>query len=44
MLIDCGQCEFRAVACGDCLVTVLVEADHVIAAAGGKVIADVIKT
>jgi hypothetical protein len=25
MLIDCGQCEFRAVACGDCLVTVLVE-------------------
>jgi hypothetical protein len=25
MLIDCGQCEFRAVACGDCLVTALVE-------------------
>ncbi len=25
MLIDCGQCEFRAVACGDCLITVLVE-------------------
>jgi hypothetical protein len=25
MLIDCGHCEFRAVACGDCLVTVLVE-------------------
>lgn len=23
MLIDCGQCEFRKVACGDCLVTVL---------------------
>ncbi len=25
MLIDCGQCEFRKVACGDCLVTVLLE-------------------
>jgi hypothetical protein len=25
MLIDCRQCEFRTVACGDCLVTVLVE-------------------
>ena len=25
MLIDCGQSEFRAVACGDCLVTVLAE-------------------
>ena len=25
MLIDCAQCEFRAVACGDCLVTALVE-------------------
>ena len=25
MLIDCGQCEFRKVACGNCLVTVLLE-------------------
>ena len=25
MLIDCGQCAFRAVACSDCLVTALVE-------------------
>ena len=25
MLIDCRQCEFRKVACGDCLVTVLLE-------------------
>ncbi len=25
MLIDCGQCEFRKIACGDCLVTVLLE-------------------
>ena len=25
MLIDCGQCEFRKVACGDYLVTVLLE-------------------
>jgi hypothetical protein len=25
MLIDCGQCEFHKVACGDCLVTVLLD-------------------
>ena len=25
MVIDCSQCEFRRVACGDCLVTVLAE-------------------
>jgi hypothetical protein len=25
MVIDCAQCEFRRVACGDCLVTVLME-------------------
>lgn len=25
MVIDCAQCEFRAVACGNCLVTVLAE-------------------
>jgi hypothetical protein len=35
MLIDCGQCEFRAVACGDCLVTVLVE-NGSSGAAGGR--------
>ena len=28
MVIDCAQCEFRAVACGDCLVTVLVNYDE----------------
>ena len=33
MLIDCGQCEFRAVACGDCLVTALVENEPGAAAA-----------
>jgi len=25
MVIDCGQCAFRDVACGDCLITALVE-------------------
>src|SRR5512142_534140 len=25
MLIDCGQCEFHKVACGDCMVTVLLD-------------------
>ena len=28
MVIDCAQCEFRVVACGDCLVTVLVNYDE----------------
>ena len=28
MVIDCAQCEFQAVACGDCLVTVLVNYDE----------------
>jgi hypothetical protein len=28
MVIDCAQCEFRAVACGDCLVTDLVRYDE----------------
>ena len=27
MVIDCSQCEFHPVACGDCLVTVLLEND-----------------
>lgn len=25
MVIDCGRCELRELACGDCLVTVLAE-------------------
>jgi hypothetical protein len=25
MLIDCGQCEFHKVACGDCLITALLD-------------------
>jgi hypothetical protein len=25
MVIDCGRCQFRPVACGECLVTVLME-------------------
>ena len=28
MVIDCAQCEFRVVACGDCLVTALVKNDE----------------
>jgi hypothetical protein len=28
MVIDCTQCEFRMVACGDCLVTTLVKNDE----------------
>jgi hypothetical protein len=28
MVIDCTQCQFRTVACGDCLVTVLVKSDE----------------
>jgi NAD(P)H-hydrate repair Nnr-like enzyme with NAD(P)H-hydrate dehydratase domain len=28
MVIDCAQCEFRLVACGDCLVTVVVKSDE----------------
>ena len=27
MLIDCGRCELRELACGDCLVTALHEGD-----------------
>lgn len=25
MVVDCAQCQFRSVACGDCLVTVLLD-------------------
>ena len=28
MVIDCTQCEFRMVACGDCLVTILSRNDE----------------
>jgi hypothetical protein len=28
MVIDCAQCEFRTVACGDCLVTVALNNDE----------------
>jgi hypothetical protein len=28
MVIDCAQCEFRTVACGDCLVTVVADNDE----------------
>jgi hypothetical protein len=28
MVIDCAQCQFRTVACGDCLVTVVVKSDE----------------
>ena len=28
MVIDCTQCEFRMVACGDCLVTILAKNDE----------------
>ena len=28
MVIDCAQCQFRMVACGDCLVTVVVNSDE----------------
>ena len=28
MVIDCTQCEFRMVACGDCLVTILSKNDE----------------
>jgi hypothetical protein len=28
MVIDCAQCEFRVVACGECLVTALVKNDE----------------
>jgi len=27
MVIDCAQCQFRTVACGDCLVTILSKND-----------------
>src|SRR5579875_4018104 len=28
MVIDCTQCQFRMMACGDCLVTVVVKSDE----------------